>query len=65
MGNGIATSGSPVDKEKQLKISHERFANSEIIKGNGEDELLLIKISVPHQKDYTMWREQLAKLGPQ
>jgi hypothetical protein len=31
----------------------------------GEEETIVIKVAVPHQKEYINWTEQLAKVGRQ
>jgi len=45
----------PVSQEEAPKINHEKFVNRQILKNSPEETLLLIKLSIPHQKEYNTW----------
>lgn len=65
MGNSQPKPASNVENEEVPKISHEKFANRQIIKNGPEEESIMIKLAVPHQKEYTSWSEQVDKMGQQ
>ena len=45
------------------KINHEVFSNRTIVKNGPEEESILVKVAVPHQKDYQAWADKLKKVG--
>lgn len=61
MGNTQNAATNDTPSEETPKINHEKFANKQIIKNSPEEQLILIKLSVPHQKEYILWAEQLTK----
>ena len=65
MGNSQPKAESGAEKEEIPKISHEKFVNRQIIKSGSEEESIMIKLPVPHQKEYTAWEQQVNKIGQQ
>ena len=48
-----------------MHIHHERFANRVIIKSDKEDDEIMIKVALPSEKEYNVWKDELGKLGEQ
>jgi hypothetical protein len=55
---------STTSNEEFPKIAHEVFSNRQIIKNGQDEESILVKVAVPHQKEYLSWVGHLTKTGP-
>ena len=56
----------PAEEESEIAhIHHERFANRVILKSDKEEDVIMIKVALPSEKEYNAWKEELLKLGEQ
>lgn len=54
---------SSTNNQEFPKIAHQVFSNRQIVKNGTEDQNILVKVAVPHQRDYLTWVQKLTKLG--